>query len=267
MSSKTYIIAWDKALKNCLDIETQLSGAGLSYEFWNVSSDKTERPNWTLAKDVRYYGHFYNSLADFLTTDKKVFGFNAGDPGHPNYPDLIKKAEKVLKRPGLYAPNIEGDLFSEDGVYLSESKIYSDLYLSTQTNGICLFMHRDVAAMMFDFMFWMKYTKNVDFSSMKSGWGLDTAYCLITMYSNLPIYRDKEVYIDHPEGSYYNANEAGKEMFLIETMFFEYAATKKWDVEALKLMKQNILAKARQRKKYGLLLQTMYPNLEGELKA
>jgi hypothetical protein len=267
MSSKTYIIAWNEAFDNCLDIDKQLSESDLDYKFWNVSSDKNKRPNWEVAKDIRYYGHFYNSLVDFMTTDKLVFGFNAGDPAYPDYPALIKKAEKVLERPGIYAPNIEGDLFAEDGVYLSESKLHPDSYLASQTNGICVFMHQDVAVMMFDFMFWMRFMKDLDFSKMKSGWGLDTVYCLMAMYNNLPIYRDKEVYVDHPEGSHYNANEAGKEMLLIETMFFEYAATKKWDVETLKLMKQNILAKARQRKKYGLLLETMYPNLKGELEA
>lgn len=264
MSSKTYIIAWDRALDNCLEIDRQLSGSGLEYKFLNVSSDRTERPNWELSDNVYYYGHFYNALRDFLVSGKRVFGFNAGDPEHPDHPSIIKKAERILEKPGIYAPNMAGDLFSEDGVYLSESKVYPELYLASQTNGVCMFMHRDVASIMFDFMSWMK-VRGVVFSSMKSGWGLDTAYCLTAMYTNLPIYRDKEIYIDHPEGSSYNPNEAGKDMFHIETMFMQYASTRGWNIEALKSMKENIFLKSRQRKKYGLLLKTIYPNLEGDL--
>ena len=264
MLSKTYIIAWDKALENCLEIDRQLGGSGLDYKFLNVSSDKTERPNWELSENVYYYGHFYNALRDFLASGKKVFGFNAGDPAHPDYPSIIRKAEQVLQKPGIYAPNMKGDLFSETGVYLAQSKLYPDLYLASQTNGICMFMHWDIASVMFDFMAWMK-AKKVVFSSMKSGWGLDTAYCLIAMYSNMPIYRDKEIYIDHPEGSSYNANEAGKDMLFIENMFMQYAGIRSWDVEVLKSMKENMFLKARQRAKYGLLLETMYPNLQGEL--
>jgi len=38
MSSKTYIIAWDGAIDNCLDIYNQLKDSGLDYKFHNVSS-------------------------------------------------------------------------------------------------------------------------------------------------------------------------------------------------------------------------------------
>jgi hypothetical protein len=265
MSSKTYIIAWDKALDNCLEIDRQLSEAKIKYTFFNVSSDKTERPNWELSEDVRYYGHFYNALRDFVTSGKKVFGFNAGDPAHPDYPSIIKKAESVLIEPGIYAPNMEGDFLSEDGVYLEPSKRYPGLYLATQTNGMCVYMHADIASMMFDFMSWMKF-KGVDFSTMVSGWGLDTAYCLMAMYTNAPIYRDGDIYIDHPPGSIYQSNAAGREMLFIEKQFIEYVDTQRgWDAEVIKEMKSTMFLKARRRKKQALRVVDMYPNLDGDL--
>ena len=265
MSSKTYIIAWDKALENCLEIDRQLSGSGLEYKFLNVSSDKTERPNWEISDDVRYYGHFYNSLKDFLLTNSnKVFGFNAGDPEYSDYPNLIKKAERVLENPGIYAPNMKGDLFSESGVYLEQSKLHPELYLATQTNGMCVFMHRQIASVVFNFMTWIK-AKKIDFSTMHSGWGLDTVYCLIAMYTNLPIYRDTKIYVYHPPGSIYPTAQANKEMSFIENMFMQYSLERGWSVETLKFMKEHMFIKARQRANYNLSLNTMYPNLEGEL--
>lgn len=266
MSSKTYIIAWDKALENCLDIDRQLKEARLRYKFLNVSSDDTERDNWTRSPDVKYYGHFYSSLLDFISDSSlNVFGFNAGDPAYHDYPAIIKKAEKVLKTPGIYAPNMVGDFLSEERVRLETSKLYPDLYLATQTNGMCVYMHRYVAEIMFDFMSWMK-NKGTDFSKMQSGWGLDSAYCLIAMYTNYPIYRDDEIYIDHPPGSSYNSNAAGREMRLIDSLFIEYAESQRgWNVETLKLMRDNIFLKARHGYGYGLTVKMMYPNLGDDL--
>lgn len=266
MSSKTYIIAWDKALENCYDIDRQLKDAKLRYKFYNVSSDQAERDNWVVADNVWYYGHFYNALLDFMSNSSlSVFGFNAGDPAHPNYAEIIRKAETVLKSPGVYAPNMQGDFLSEERVYLEDSKLYPDLYLATQTNGMCVYMHRYVAEIMFDFMAWMK-NRGVVFSEMKSGWGLDSAYCLIAMYTNRPIYRDREIYIDHPPGSSYQSNIAGREMRKIDHLFIEYAESQRgWDGETLKLMRDNIFMKARNGYSYSLSVKAMYPNLGEDL--
>lgn len=267
MSSSTYIIAWDKALENCLEMDRQLSASGLRYKFFNVSSDKTPRSNWVESEDVRYYGHFYNALKDFLTSSSQVFGFNAGDPEYSDYPHIIKKAELLLKdSPGIYAPNMAGDFLSEEGVYLQKSKKYPGLYLATQTNGMCVFMDWNAASMTFDFMSWMINSKNIDLSSMKSGWGLDTAYCLMAMYTNIPIYRDSEIYINHPPGSIYSGSQAGKEMKIIDDMFIEYATSaRSWDGELLKSMRSEIFTKARKRTSYELRLNSVYPNLKGDL--
>lgn len=266
MSSKTYIIAWDKALENCLDIDRQFKEAKLRYKVFNVSSDTTERNNWVAADDVRYYGHFYNALLDFMSNSAlNVFGFNAGDPAYENYPEIVKKAENVLSSPGIYAPNMEGDFLSEQRVYLEDSKLHPELYLATQTNGMCVYLHRDVAEILFDFMSWMK-NRGVVFSTMRSGWGLDTAYCLIAMYTNRPIYRDNEIFINHPPGSIYPSNTAGQEMRKVDNFFIEYAESQRgWDGEKLKSMRTDIFTKARAGVTHRLTIKGMYPNLEDEL--
>lgn len=259
MSSRTYIIAWDKALENCLDIDRQLSEANLEYTFFNVSSDLTPRPNWVIAENVRYYGHFYNALKDFLASDAEVFGFNAGDPRADNYAEITKKAENVLQSPGIYAPNLQGDFLSERGVYLEASKAHSDLYLATQTNGICVYLHRTIAETMYKFMYWM-VSKGVDFSTMHSGWGLDTAYCTSAIYLGYPIYRDSKIYVDHPPGSSYQTNQAGKDMMFIDQAFDKYVATELgWDVSEVKAIREKIFYKARRREEYGINIRGIYP--------
>lgn len=259
MSSKTYIIAWDKALDNCLEIDRQLSVAGVSYKFFNVSSDKSERPNWERAEDVRYYGHFYNALKDFIISGKTVLGFNAGDPKSTEYAAITAKAEKVLTSGGIYAPNMKGDFLSENGVYLAQSALYPELYLATQTNGICVYMHRDIASVMYDFMSWLIF-KGADLPSMHSGWGLDTAYCISAIYLGQPIYRDSDVYVDHPPGSSYESSKASKEMAFMDKYFSEYASTQRgWERELVDRIRQTIFHKARQRDTYELTIEDIYP--------
>lgn len=258
MSSKTYIIAWDKALDNCLDIDRQLSDAGANYMFLDVSSDNTERLNWVKSPDVRYYGHFYAALKDFMSSEHLVFGFNAGDPTYPNYAEIVKKAENVLTAPGIYAPNMAGDSFSEEGVFLQDSSRYPDLYLATQTNGICVYLHRDVAQEVYDFMSWL-VAKGVDFSTMTSGWGLDTMYCVTAIYLNFPIYRDKDIYVYHPVGSSYQGAKAAKEMKFIDDSYIEYAASSRgWDHRALLDIRAEIFFKARYRESRPLKLEQLY---------
>lgn len=269
MSSKTYIIAWDKALENCYDIDRQLSKAGISYKFYNVSSNREEIPNWDLSEDVRYYMHFYNALKDFLQSGKKVFGFNAGDPHFTNWEVITAKAEKVLKNPGVYAPNMAGDFLSESGVYLEDSARYTDLYLATQTNGMCVYLNWDIAGQMFDFMAWAM-SEGLDFKSMVSGWGLDSAYCLIAVLSKAPIYRDSELYINHPPGTSYNSTNANKEMKLVDAFFDRYAEKRyKVDISRIKELRELIFTKARKRDSYNLTVSELYgevaPNWEEDV--
>jgi len=70
-TSKTYIVTWDELLYNGLDVDSQLSAAGIDYLVYDVTTSPTKRPNWVIAEKVRYYGHFYNSLEDFAKTPKK----------------------------------------------------------------------------------------------------------------------------------------------------------------------------------------------------
>ena len=120
-SSKMYVICWDKAYDNCLNIESQLNGSGLDYLVHNVSSTDVDSPNWYRADDVRYYGHFRNSLRDFLSTNHDVFIFNAGDIACDDYAGYTRKIERLFSSDhgvGAFAPEMTNDGFSGPGSFI-----------------------------------------------------------------------------------------------------------------------------------------------------
>ena len=55
-------------------------------------------------------------------------------------------------------------------------------------------------------------TRNVDFSNNKMGWGWDIVLASICFVNGRPVIRDYNHTIDHPPGTNYNKDVAGKEM-------------------------------------------------------
>jgi hypothetical protein len=220
-------------LHNCLEIDSQLSGSDSEYIFYNVSDRSVDRKNWVKSEDVRYYGHFYNGLKDFISGDYSVFIFNAGDPVYDNYPEYTKYIEKLFDEDdkiGLFAPSFDYDTFTGAGSFIVQSQRHKNLYLSTMTNGIYLAMDRDTAKFTLDFMNWLVEDKNLYFPSMKSGWGLDLVYNSHVIYENKKIYRDSAIW-HHPRGSSYEESQGKKEIEVIIDLFLEYAQVIELDAE------------------------------------
>lgn len=247
MTSKTYTICWDGSLQNCLDIERQLAPSDIDYIFYNVSSEEVDSLNWVRAENVRYYGHFHNSLKDFFSTDHSVFIFNAGDPVYSEYADYTKYIEKLFdedEKIGLFAPSFDNDNFTGLGSFMVQSKKYKNLYLSSMTNGIYVAMDRDTAQFTLDFMDWLVEDKNLYFPSMKSGWGLDIVYNSHVIYENKKIYRDSAVW-HHPIGKSYDEEQAKEEIELIVQLFFEYIQVIELDAEVYAKIIDVMVKKAR----------------------
>ncbi len=267
MSSKTYIICWDGALDNCKDIESQFGGSDIDYKFFNVSSYEYESPNWERSEDVRYYGHFYNALSDFLQTDKKVLIFNAGDVPYSDYVGYTKKIEALFdKDPDVYvfAPSFDNDGFSRDGSLIQDSKLHEGLYLSTHTNGIVIALHREMVQVMYDFYLWGRGTDRIQFETMYSGWGLDTVYNSFAIYHNKKIYRD-HVTMHHPLGSSYNTSVANQEMSTIVLQSKYFAQSLGMDPDVLNKIQHIITRKSMTRR--PLTIKEVYLNLKTEFVA
>ena len=264
MRSKSYIIAWDGCIDNCLDIDSQLSKSDVDYVFYNVSSANIESDRWIRSEDIRYYGHFYNGLKDFKNSDKDVFIFNAGDPSYKDYVGFTKKTEELFSvDPDVwaFAPSIHVDVFS--GINLKNSSKHDGLYLTCMTNGIYLALSRDLATLLYDYMDWAITHGHIKLKTMVSGWGIDVIFCGLAMYHNKKIYRDN-ILFKHPASSVYSGASGFEEYQTVIRSFLEYSILKGDDPEKLRRLFGRILETANGAR-HQLDVQNFYSNLTSEI--
>lgn len=218
MSSKTYVVSWDRVYDNSLAIEKQLAKAGLDYLIYNDSSEPDLNNNWVRADKVFFLGHLYNSMKDFLESGKDVFIFNAGDPIYENYEGLTRKAEKIFKdNPNVwaYAPSTDGeDVWSWEGSSIARSEVYPGLVLSTHTNAIWLAMSRELVELGIKFFDWMFDRGSFDkhFQRVNTGWGMDSFFCALSICLGKLVYRDWDISVRHDARTSYDHQRAMQEM-------------------------------------------------------
>jgi hypothetical protein len=225
LKSKTYIIAWDEAIQNCINISKQLEGSDVEHVFYNVSSYEEQNSNWVRRPDIRYNSHFFTAIKDFMASDFDVFIFNTGDIAHSDYIGYTKYIEKIFEENpelGAFAPNNTNDNFVGEYSFIGKSKKYQNLYLSTNTNGAYLALNRDIVEYLSKFYDWCLETKEVDFTTMRSGWGLDMSYCALIIYLNRVIYRDSGINMYHPKDQSYGQDIALKEYIEVINAFRKF---------------------------------------------
>lgn len=268
MISKTYVICWDGSIDNCLDIEKQMSTSGLDYLIYNVSSKQVDSKNWVKAEDIRYYGHFYNALKDFCSTDYSVFIFNAGDPYYEQLVAYTLKIEKIISNDkDIYAlaPNIENDMFAGSASFVKDSSIYKNFNLATQTNGIYFAFSRELAIFMKNYLDWATSEGKIKFPDMHSGWGIDIASCALAIYKNKAVYRDNSITMFHPNSSSTDQVKANSEMYVILSYFREFCSLQGIDSDKIQEIYNVIFGKLWGRISSSSLIEEVYLNLEGEL--
>lgn len=265
-SSKIYTVAWDEVIDNSLDISDQLSSAGIPHLIFNVSNTSNQTLSWRAADNVRYYGHFFNAVKDFLSTDFDVFTFNAGDIVYDRYASYTKRIETLFSENlnlAVFSPNSTNDVYSGSGSLIESSSKYSKLYLATNTDGIYVSMTREMASYMQAFYDWSRETKSIDFSTMYSGWGLDYSYCALALYLNKIIYRDDSIRVVHPIGSTYDYDLAIQECYQTMRAFIQFASeTLGVDSERLKHIMNVTLGKVKRLDENPLGKEAVYTDLE-----
>jgi hypothetical protein len=204
-------VSWPEVEKNVIFTCMQLDLAGKDRLVFNVG-EPNEMVGWINAEKVRYYGHFYNALADFVRSDAEVFIFNAGDPVYDKHDEFTSKVERLFASdPDLWvlAPSFPGGtLFQDWRMHIADSKLHQEdgLVLASMTDGIWSALRREVAVVLYEAMAWMLKNNILDFKNMVSGWGVDYCYCAYAMSQGRKVYRDMSVEMLHKPGSSYSGN-------------------------------------------------------------
>jgi hypothetical protein len=265
-TSKTYIIAWDGAIDNCIDISSQLLEGQILHTFYNVSGKENQSPYWETKDDIRYYNHFFNAVKNFLSTEHDVFIFNSGDIQYDKYAQYTRRIERLFNENELlavFAPNSTNNIYSGWGSLIEDSKKYPNMYLSTNTDGLYTSMSREMVTYMSRFYDWSIETKSIDFSTMTSGWGLDHVYCSLAIYLNKIIYRDRSVVVYHPVGQSYVQDIAIQEFYQTIRAFLTFAQeVLGFDSDRLKYIINQTIGKIKDNNRLPLGIETMYTNLE-----
>lgn len=218
-TSKTYFVAWDEMLYNSVEIDRQLTEAGLDFLVFDVTTESPiDRPNWKVAEKVRYYGHFYNALVDFKTTDHLVFVFNAGDAFADNHAEYTNRATEMMAEDDniwVMAPDLQWTGPDSKTSLLAMSKKYDNVGLSIHVDGTIAMLRREVALQILSFYEWMLGKGIMNFSTMHSGHSVDVIYCTLSILSNKKVYKDLNFPVTTKIGSSYNTDgnrEGGKVM-------------------------------------------------------
>jgi hypothetical protein len=223
-----YVIAWEGAIANCVNISEQLYGSDIDHVFYNVSNLEEQNSNWARRPDIRYNSHFFHAVKDFIASDNDIFIFNTGDISHSDYVGYTKYIEKIFEENpnlGAFAPNNTNDVFINAESMIGRSKKYSNLYLSTNTNGAYLALHRDIVNYLSSFYDWCVETVALDFTKMRTGWGLDMSYCALTIALNRVIYRDSGVSMFHPKDQSYSVDAGNTEFRDVIAAFKNFCPT------------------------------------------
>lgn len=266
-TSKTYIVIWDHVLKNGINIDNQLSKAGIEYLVWDLNPVPQPRTNWVRAEKVRYYGHFYNSLVDFATTEHDIFIFNAGDAYSDNHVDFIRIVESYMSAdPDIWimAPRMLYD--GSEGVVtlIQMSDIYENMALSSHINGIYVALDRKLALDILSYYEWLLKEGYMDFSTMITGHCLDKVCAAWAIYNNKKVYRKWDFFMRTEATTSYKTDTAAFECANIKDRFAEYLNIVGGDVDILQRIYEAIDDKDRNYRFEPYPLTNIYVNIKDQ---
>lgn len=255
-------------LTNLEDIDKQLTADGLDYLIYDRTTNPKEKSNWVIAEDVRYYGHFYNSLKDFIKTDHDIFIFNAGDTFTDSHAQFTRKVEQAMSQDEdiwLMGPRMVNDGGDGETTLIAMSKKYDGAYgLTIHFNGIWIALHRTLAEETLNYLQWLRDKDHLNFTTMVTGHCLDTVYAMWTLYNNKKAYRDWNFQMVTGVDTSYPVGGASRDCEIITRKFFDYANHKGYNQEPITKIYQAINNKMHHNQTGGYPILKAYPNLKDE---
>jgi len=224
-TSKSYTVAWDERKYVSDDFSEQMDAGNKEYIVWDVCSKPVDRDNWRAAEKVRYFGHFYNSLRDFATTDHEVFIWSAGDILCEDFVAFVSKVEGLFAiDPDIWlmSPHLPTDGGSGVCTAIDESKMYDNMFLTLNINGLYVVLRRSLALVILAYFEWLLERGYMNFKKMISGHCLDWVYSAWVIYNKKKTYRDMSSEMFEVDGTSYDTGTAGWECNNIRDRFVEY---------------------------------------------
>jgi FkbM family methyltransferase len=221
---KTYVVTWGSVHEGLADILSQINNYSV------INSDAPEQENWHNLGMVWYYKQMHFALSDFVENNSEdIFCWLAGDISSQEFKKVYSQARIAFKdkNNAIYAPHVSHEAWSKDAVFLQDYK--SGMAYSSQTDGIFVFMSREHASLIKEYMDYLDSKE--DLVSMRSGWGLDYVWCSLAIYNKKYILRDSSVKVIHPPGSSYNHDKANQEMSAVMNRLGEFCDIKNIDKE------------------------------------
>jgi len=190
-----YIVNWDESEPWVLDTESQFLKIQQPYTVIN-SGKESSRTNWLNVGDIRYYRQFL-AAAEHFDPAYEYMLFMCGDVIHTSWAQVLEKAKTTLSNtsPGVYSFYSTHESWDREASRLEAFADNERLDIAVNSEGICMFIHRDVIATMKAFLDHL-YTQ-ISKNSILSGWGLDLTCCYMSTKQNKLVLRDASYLVDH----------------------------------------------------------------------
>lgn len=218
---QVFIVSWDAVYDNVVSITSQLDELSVNYLVLNSGSEVANRERWVNIGDVMFYNQVYEAVTRFDSSKYNYFLLILGDAYFYDWKYFVNRCNFIFKNinVGAYAPHYDNSPWGIDQTKLDVLEVDTNLIISTQTDGIVIALHPDVVGGIQNL-----YNRLIDrnlIPKMRGGWGLDYAWCVLSMLAGKLVLRDNSLRMKHAQGSSYDHGLAGEEMKVLLDEFLE----------------------------------------------
>ncbi len=204
MNIQPFIFNWNKQFDKTCAIEDSLSKIFDKVTVIN-SDDNNTKDSWIDLGDDAYFSDQFRKALELFDGD--ILMHVQGDVTYDNWEKLVEDARTYFDYydAGIYAPNVDYSWFSSENTDIDSIQAdHENIKMVACTDETVWFIRKEIIQEMID--------RNIDFSNNKMGWGWDLVLSSICFVNGRPVIRDYNHTIDHPLGTNYNKDVAGKEM-------------------------------------------------------
>jgi|LakMenEpi03Aug12_release.lakeMendotaPanAssembly.Ray.scaffolds.fasta_scaffold11862_14 hypothetical protein len=204
MNIQPFIFNWNKQFDKTCAIEDSLSKIFDKVTVIN-SDDNNTRDGWIDLGDDAYFSDQFRKALELFDGD--ILMHVQGDVTYDNWEKLVEDARTYFDYydAGIYAPNVDYSWYSSENTDIDSIQAdHENIKMVACTDETVWFIRKEIIQEMTN--------RNVDFSNNKMGWGWDLVLSSICFVNGRPVIRDYNHTIDHPPGTNYNKDVAGKEM-------------------------------------------------------